>query len=106
MPRSVEEPIHPYWDCPLSDLDRLRDESVDIVNRRFAQWRRTSYSERNYRSFASDFMSWHRRWTQIKNSEAKSANAQKGWEKRRKSGKDKVAPRPKLAALKEILEKP
>jgi len=23
MPRSVEEPIHPYWDCPLSDLDRL-----------------------------------------------------------------------------------
>jgi len=99
-------PTPSYWNESAVVLDTMRAKCRNEVARVFSQWRSAKYDAQQYAAFSARFLRWYGEWSLLRRREAKSANAQKGWEKRRKSGKDKVAPRPKLAALKEILEKP
>lgn len=100
------EPRTCYWDYRMKDLDELRDRAQDEVAKAFGSWRRRVYDAQAYFQFASSFLHWHRGWTDLKNSEAKAANAKLGWEKRRKAKTAKTGARPKVGLLKEILEKP
>jgi len=95
-----------YWDFQPHEMDRLRERCKQSIDQGFAKLRSSVFDALEYVRFAGSFARWHARYSQVVKSHVKAVNARKGWEKRRKSGKDKVAPRPKLAALKEILEKP
>lgn len=94
-----------YWDFQPELLAELREKFRVMAAERLASWRKDVYGVTAYAKFASSFLRWHCRWTERRNSEARSANARKGWEKREKAKKTKTGARPQSAALRRILEK-
>jgi hypothetical protein len=94
----------PYWKLEGDELEALKQRFKDATTERFAKFRTSIYDAAAYDVFATGFLAWHARWTRRRNSEAKAANARKGWAKRQKAKKAKTGARPKYAALREILE--
>ena len=95
-----------YWDFQPEALEELRERQKGRVAERFASWRESVYGVIAYAKFAGSFLRWYCRWTERRRSEARSANARKGWEKRESTKKTKTGARPQTAALRRILEKP
>jgi hypothetical protein len=95
-----------YWELDADDLEGLRNRFKDTISERFGKFRTSTYDAPGYARFATRFFQRHRKWTKRRNSEAKAANARKGWEKRRKAKKTKTGAKPKVAELKEILDPP
>jgi len=94
-----------YWDFQPEVLAELREKYRVMAAERFASWRESVYGVTAYAKFAGSFLRWYCRWTERRNSEARAANARKGWEKRETTKKTKTGARPQTAALKQILEK-
>ena len=95
-----------YWDFRPNDLDPLREKCQKDVATKFGELRKSLYDAEAYGRFATAFLTWYRRWTDVKKSEVKSANARKGWEKRQEQKTAKMGARPKKEELMEILEGP
>lgn len=93
-----------YWDCSPSVLEEMRDQARDMVSREFAELRAAKYHANDYMQFARSFLSWYGGYSELRNSEAKAANALKGWEKRRTAKTRKTGARPKTSLLKRIIE--
>ncbi len=95
-----------YWEFDADDLANLREKFRDEITRKFAELRKTSYDSKAYTQFATSFLAWHHQWTGHRRSQTKSANARKGWDKRRDEKKAKTGARPKKKVLKAILDGP
>jgi hypothetical protein len=95
-----------YWDSPMHELDELRENASEQVAQTFGQWRKKLYDALEYAEFAARFLMWYATWTDHRNSDAKAANARKGWAKRRAKKTTKTGAKPQTKALREILEGP
>lgn len=95
-----------YWDFQPEVLAELREKFRVMAAEKFASWRKGVYGVTAYAKLASSFLRWHCRWLERRNSEARAANARKGWDKRRDKKKARRGPRPQKQALREILEGP
>jgi hypothetical protein len=93
-----------YWDFQPDALEELRERLRGLVSERFGTWRKGVYDAKAYATFAGPFLNWYCRWTERRRSEARAANARKGWEKRRKAKRTKTGARPQMSALRRILE--
>jgi hypothetical protein len=86
------------------ELDRLRAQSEEARASLFGQIRNMTFNAREYALFAHHFLAWHRSSAGFIKSMVRSNSARKRWAQRRKSHKAKTGARPKLAALREILD--
>ena len=103
----IRPPVGPvsYWDFEPDVLDELREKFRDDIVKRLGELRKSVYDAKAYAAFATSFLAWYRQWTRHRNSEAKAANARKGWDKRRKARTAKLKARPKWSRIKAEPEK-
>jgi hypothetical protein len=92
-----------YWDYVPEELEDLKESAKDEVAREFGKCKRKVYDAQSYARFGVSFLRWYRTWTDYKNSEAKAANALRGWEKRRKDKTTKTGAHSKSEVSKQIL---
>jgi hypothetical protein len=92
-----------YWDYLPEQLEDCREAAKQEVSEEFGKCRSRVYDVQAYSRFAISFLRWYRGWIDLRNSEARSANASRGWEKRRKARTAKTGPRLKTEAFKEVL---
>jgi hypothetical protein len=95
-----------YWDFDYDDLSQFREKFRETIDKRYGKLRQSTWGAKAYTRFAMSFLAWYHRWTRHRNSQIKSANARKGWDKRRNTGTAKTGARPKADVLREILENP
>lgn len=95
-----------YWDFEPEALQELRARLQGMVADRFGQWRTRVYDAAAYAQFAGSFLRWYCQWSERRNSEVKSANARKGWDKRGGKNQRKTRARPPKKLLQGILEAP
>lgn len=95
-----------YWDFDPDDLSQLREKFQEEIVKQYGKLRQSTWEAQAYAQFATSFLAWYHQWTRHRNSQIKSANARKGWDKRRETGTAKTGARPQTDVLREILENP
>jgi hypothetical protein len=86
------------------ELDRLREQSEEERASLFGQLRTMTFNANEYALFAQYFLAWHRQSAGFIKSMVRANSARKRWSERRKQHQTKIGARPKLAALKEIMD--
>jgi hypothetical protein len=95
-----------YWDYVPEELEDWKEAAKDEVAREFGKCKRKVYDAQSYARFGASFLRWFIGWTHRRNSEARAANALKGWEKRREAMTAKTGAHAKWDVLRQILDGP
>ena len=86
------------------ELERLRAAFKEEVPGIFAELRRMTFDKDYFARFAEEFLTWYQQRERFTKSWARSDNARRGWEKRRKEKNAKTGARPKFGILRQIVE--